>query len=280
MKTFFLLTILSAITFVGFPLCSFSQNHDNSTAITPGILTFTVKSVTNNSTYSPRNVIAIWIKDAQGNFVVSRKVMANARKVHLVKWNANSSGNVVSAITGATLPTHQTHTITWDGKNANGVLVQDGTYQIWVEYTSTNSASNGNAGPSLSVSFEKGTAIQHITPPNALYYTDIVADWVPQSVGTGDLSKAGASVSIFPNPFKKETNLNLNCDKPSQAYIAVYDAAGQKVAVLVNDSFNSGTRNYTWDGTSDSGKHLSNGIYFIQIQVNGFSETHKVMINR
>lgn len=259
---------------------SIAQIADSPSGITPGTLTFTVKSITNNSTYSPKNVIAIWIKDAQGNFVVSRKVMANSRKNHLVKWNASSAGNTVSAITGSTLTSHQTHTITWDGKNAAGIEVQDGLYQIWVEYTSTNSASNGNQGPSLIVEFEKGPAIQHITPANATYFQNIVADWVPLGVGTNDLSEAGASVTIFPNPFNNETTIQLSSDKPSQAYICVFDASGHKVAELVNDSFSSGTKNFYWEGTSAIGQKLSNGIYFIHIQVNGFTEIQKVMISR
>lgn len=257
-----------------------AQNADSPSGITPGTLTFTVKSITNNSTYSPKNVIAIWIKDAQGNFVVSRKVMANSRKNHLVKWKASSAGNSVSAITGSTLTSHQTHTITWDGKNAAGIEMQDGLYQIWVEYTSTNSASNGNQGPFLTVEFDKGPAIQHITPANATYYQNIVADWVPLGVGINDLSKSGASVKIFPNPFNVETTIQLSSDKTSQAYISVYNASGKKVAELINDSFSSGTKNFYWDGTSTEGQKLSNGIYFIHIQVNGFTEIQKVMINR
>ena len=259
---------------------TFAQNADSPSGITPGTLTFTVKSITNNSTYSPKNVIAIWIKDAQGNFVVSRKVMANSRKNHLVKWNANSAGNSVSAITGSTLTSHQTHNVTWDGKNAAGIEMQDGLYQIWVEYSSTNSASNGNQGPFLTVEFEKGPAIQHITPANATYYQNIVADWVPLGVGINDLSKSGASVKIFPNPFNVETTIQLCSDKTSQAYISVYDASGKKVTELINDSFSSGTKNFYWDGTSTEGQKLSNGIYFIHIQVNGFTEIQKVMINR
>ncbi len=262
------------------PFATKAQETDNNTGITPGTLTFTVKSITNNSTYSPKNVLAIWIKDAQGNFVVSRKVMANSRKQHLVKWNASSAGNTVSAITGSTLSSHQTHTITWDGKNAGGVEMQDGPYQIWVEYTSTNSNSNGNQGPSLTVDFEKGPAIQHITPANTTYYQNIVADWVPLGVGINDFSKAGAIVSIFPNPFSNETTIQLKCDNPSQAYIAVYDASGQKVAVLVNDSFSAGTRNFTWDGSSDFGELLPNGLYFIHFQVNGFTEVRKVIFSK
>jgi flagellar hook assembly protein FlgD len=262
------------------PFVAEAQNPDNPTGVTPGTLTFTVKSITNNSTYSPKNVFAIWIKDAQGNFVISRKVMANARKQHLVKWKASSAGNVVSAITGSTLTSHQTHTVTWDGKNAAGVDMPDGPYQVWVEYSSTNSASNGNQGPFLTVDFEKGPAIQHITPANATYYQNIVADWVPLGVGINDLTKAGASVKIFPNPFSSETTIQLNCSKPSQAYICVFNASGQKITELLNDSFSAGSRNFTWDGTTDTGKKLSNGIYFVHIQINGFTEIQKIIVNK
>jgi flagellar hook assembly protein FlgD len=276
----FSLTFASIVLALLFPFILEAQNTDNQSGITPGTLTFTVKTVTNNSTYSPKNVLAIWIKDAQGTFVVSKKVMANTRKQHLVKWNASSAGNTASATTGATLSSHQTHTVTWDGKNAAGTNMPDGIYQIWVEYTSTNSASNGNQGPFLTVEFDKGPAIAHIAPANATYYQNIVADWVPTGVGLNDLSRAGASAKLYPNPFSNQTTLQLVCDKPSQAYISVFDASGKKVAVLLNDSFGSGTHTYKWDGTSDNGKKLNNGIYFVEIQVNGFTEIQKMVINR
>ena len=271
---------LASIIILALNTTTHSQNIESQSTVTPGTLTFTVKTITNNSTYSPKNVLAIWIKDAQGNFVISRKVMADKRKQHLVKWNTSSLGNIVSATTGATLTSHQAHTITWDGKNASGTDMPDGNYHIWIEYVSTNAATNGNQGPSMSVEFTKGTVIQHITPSNSTYYQNIVADWVPLSAGLNGISKAGASVKIFPNPFSSETTVKLICDKPSQAYIYVFDVLGNKVSELLNDSFNSGSRIYTWDGKSDKGQKLVNGVYFLHIQINGFTEIQKVILNR
>jgi len=278
-------TLIKPVTLLTLTLSLFicvnlkAQYTDNPEGITPGVLTFTVKTITNSSSYSPKNVLAIWIKDAQGNFVVSRKVMANTRKQHLVKWNASSLGNTASATTGATLSTHQTHTVTWDGKNASGTEMPDGIYQIWVEYTSTNSASNGNQGPSLSVEFDKGPAIQHITPVNATYFQNIVADWIPLGVGTHDLTKAGARVNVYPNPFSNETTIQLICDKSSQAYISIFDTSGKKISELLNDSFGSGTHLLKWDGNSDNGNKLGNGLYFLHIQINGFTEVQKIIKN-
>lgn len=277
-------TNIAGLTFLLTNLICFNlanaQGIYNQQGITPGNLTFSVKTITNNSTYSPKNALATWIKDSQGNFVVSRKVLAAKRIQHLVKWNASSLGNTVSATTGATITTHQSHTITWDGRNAAGTDMPDGIYQIWVEYVSTNAASNGNQGPTLTVEFTKGSANQHITPANATYFQNIVVDWVPLSAGLNTLSKAGASIKIFPNPFSSVTTFELKCEKPSQAYICVMDASGKKVSELLNDSFSSGTRIYTWDGKSDKGQILTNGMYFVQIQINGYTEIQKVILER
>ena len=72
----------------------------------------------------------------------------------------------------------------------------------------------------------------------------------------------------------------LTCKRPSQAYISVFNASGKKVAELLNDSFSAGIQNYVWDGTSDRGQKLGNGLYFVKINVNGFSEIQKIIINR
>ena len=75
-----------------------------------GTMTFTVKTVTADGKYSPRHVLAIWVEDADG-FVLSRKLRAEKRKQYLYTWNDKSGGDVTDANTGATLSSHQTHTL-------------------------------------------------------------------------------------------------------------------------------------------------------------------------
>jgi len=256
------------------------QKQNNDVTATSGTLTFKVKTITNSTMFSPKNVLAIWIKDAKGNFVVSLKVMAKDQKSHLVKWNASSRGNTVDATTGATLGSHQTHTVTLNGKNAAGAEMQDGIYQIWVEYTSNNSASENKPGPFMKVDFTKGVNPEHVAPANQTYFQNIVADWVPLNTGLDDFSKSGAAVKIYPNPFSNEMNIQLKCNKPSQVSINVYDVSGKRVAELLSAFLSTGTRTVTWNGNANDGQKLVNGVYFIQIQVNGFSETQKVLLNR
>ncbi len=138
-----------------------------------GLLTFTIRTVTDNGTYSPKHVLAIWIEDA-GGFVKTRKAMANQRKQYLYTWKTASNYNVVDAITGVTLTSHQTHTVTWNCTDLSGNIVPDGDYSVWVEFTDKHSQ-----GPLYNLTFTKGTQAQSMTPADETYFKDIQLDFVP-----------------------------------------------------------------------------------------------------
>jgi PKD repeat protein len=142
-------------------------------ATTGGILTFTVRTVTDNGTYSPKHVLAIWVEDANG-FVKTRKAMANQRKQYLYTWKAASNYNVVDAITGSTLTSHQTHTVTWNCTDLSGSIVPDGDYTVWVEFTDKHSQ-----GPIYNITFTKGPDSQSFSPADQTYFKDIQLDFVP-----------------------------------------------------------------------------------------------------
>ena len=254
-----------------------STSAQSSSASTNGSLTFTVKSITNNSTYSPKNVFAIWIKDSTGNFVKSIKVMAATRKQHLVKWKASSGGNTVDATTGSTLSNHQTHTVTWNCTDINGNIVPDGKYTICVEYSSTNSASNGNQGPFLTVDFHKGVVNDHVAPANATYYQNIVADWVVDYTGIVKPEQSEKIMQIFPNPFSDIVGFNLNCNVISQIELNIYDISNKKISCVVHDIIASGNHHFEWDGTTENGEKVAPGIYLATLMLNGRTYVYKII---
>ncbi|MCB0824213.1 MAG: DUF2271 domain-containing protein [Bacteroidales bacterium] len=162
---------LSAIIFLGS-----SGNPDktkNAKATVGGEMTFTVRTVTAGGTYSPKHVLAIWVEDADG-FVKTRKAMANQRKQYLYTWKAASNYNVVDAITGSTLTSHQTHTVSWDFLDLDGNLVPDGEYTVWVEFTDKHAQ-----GPLYTLTFEKGPDAISLTPADETYFKDLAFDYTP-----------------------------------------------------------------------------------------------------
>lgn len=117
-------------------------------------LAFQVTTVTFGGDYSPRNVGAIWISDANGSFVKSLTVWGNKRRSHLVTWEKVSKGNTVDAITSATASNHGTRMAKWNCTGLDEKPVADGNYRVNVEFTERNS--EGKVMPPLT--FQKSAA--------------------------------------------------------------------------------------------------------------------------
>ncbi len=112
---------------------AFAQNTD-------GKVTYTVTTVNYAGGYDPKHVTAIWVVNGSGTFVKTLSRRAQARMNYLYKWIADrGSVTAVDGVTSATLAVQpQTHTVTWDCRNASGQLVPDGAYIFRAEYTSSN----------------------------------------------------------------------------------------------------------------------------------------------
>ncbi len=96
--------------------------------------------------YAPRNVVAVWVEDAQGNFVKTIGRWAATRRQYLLAWVAKAGANDVDAVTSATRQDHATPIqATWNLQNKAGQTVPDGTYTIRMELAdrdSTTTAQN------------------------------------------------------------------------------------------------------------------------------------------
>jgi len=168
-------------------------------AQTPGTLTVTTTTSTAGGNFAPKNIVAIWIEDDQGNFVKTLLAYAQTRKTHLNTWEANTTAagspfNVVDAITGATRSSHGTRTCTWNGTDVDGNIVADGTYHVWMELTDKNSTGNFS-----SFSFEKDTVDVDLTPLNVPSFSAISIVWDPVMTAVEEFTKAD-DISVFPNP--------------------------------------------------------------------------------
>ncbi len=215
-------------------------------ALFAGTLDIQVRTVSYGGNYAPRNVGVIWIENQAGSFIRTVKIWANARKKHLIKWNAASGGNTVNAVSGATVTSHQTHTVTWDCQDYNGVDVPDGVYRMYIEYTEDNSKYSGEPpGQWTFVEFTKAGTSFTLNPPDEQYFKDIQLVYTPpgpqytlttSTVGSGSISlnppggnySPGTNVELTANPdpgwifdswsgdvsgTQNPINLTMNADK-------------------------------------------------------------------
>lgn len=182
MKTKFTysLSIISLFIIILISLTGFKNpdSLDKKIMASSGELNFTVRTVTAGGNYSPKHVFVVWIEDDNG-FVKTRKLRGNARKQYLYTWKASTTAagspyNVVDAITGSTLTSHTTHTVSWDCLDLDGNIVPDGDYTVWVEFTDKHAQ-----GPLYSLSFTKGPDAVNYTPSDETYFKDIELDFTP-----------------------------------------------------------------------------------------------------
>jgi hypothetical protein len=206
-------------------------------AQTDGQVTFRVTTQTANGNYAPSHVLAIWVTDAQTNFVKTLKRQAASRIRYLTKWGPISRSNVVDGITGATLNSHQTHTLTWNLRNTSRALVPDGTYRFYVEFTENNAS-----GPWTStnvISFYKGTTGVTSSPPNQTYFRSMLITYVPSNTAVSvhdiQLLSITAPVSITPGSTTSLYVTATNTGTFTESFnISLYDATDARAIGIAN----------------------------------------------
>lgn len=82
----------------------------------------------------------------------------------------------------------------------------------------------------------------------------------------------------YPNPFNPGTEIEYTLCKPTQVSLQIYNLLGQKVKTLVNEYQPASSYHIVWDGKNEQGKIASSGIYFYRLEVNGISQTKRMVL--
>ena len=82
----------------------------------------------------------------------------------------------------------------------------------------------------------------------------------------------------YPNPFNPSTTIRYNLPERSFVHLTVYNQLGQPVSRIVNREETAGQKSVIWDAQDNMGRQMSAGIYFYQLEVNGFTQTCKMVL--
>ncbi|MBL0385938.1 Ig-like domain repeat protein [Tumebacillus sp. ITR2] len=149
----------------------------------------------------------------------------------------NSAGTVVRTLESAVSKTAGDNNVTWDGKNASGVLVPDGTYTV------------------------------KITATDAVGFTS-----VPVTATTQAESGAAqiTAVKVSSNPFKvtgtATTTLSYTLSEDANVDVQLCDANGWIVRTLTTGPQTFGAKSFAWNGKNDAGFIVADGTYTIKTQ--------------
>lgn len=243
-------------------------------AQTQGTLTFSFTQTPHTSYTGNKNVMAIWIQTSSGAFVKTRKRNAGGgTSDHLPIWAVNSGGNAnncmagscntVGATTGATLNSFGNISVSWDGTDASGNIVPDGTYKITVE----SCWNHGNtAKASRSFTFTKGPSSDVQNPTDDANFTGIALAWNPSGAGVEEVTPL--QMNISPNPSTSGV-FEVSFNKAKQ--IVVYNLAGEEILRVAVDQEQKKNVNLS---------NQANGVYFIEVSDGKSSLKEKVIVKQ
>jgi hypothetical protein len=118
-----------------------------------------------------------------------------------------------------------------------------------------------------------------ITPENKEWLIDEILFGVT-AVGPVPPGETGWPVisSVSPNPFGTATHVSLTLPEAERIRLAVYDAAGRRVAVMADGYVSEGRHEIVWKGVNGEGVRLGSGVYFLHLSGDRFASSRKVLV--
>jgi hypothetical protein len=80
-----------------------------------------------------------------------------------------------------------------------------------------------------------------------------------------------------PNPSGGDVRFAVALTRAGRVRIALYDAAGRRVRTFAEGWLPAGPRGFVWDGRADHGGMAAAGLYFLQAELDGRSETRRIV---
>ncbi len=82
----------------------------------------------------------------------------------------------------------------------------------------------------------------------------------------------------YPNPFNPETSITYSMQKAGNVTLDIFNLKGQKVKSLVNGYQEKGNHTIAWNGTDESGKSVSSGVYFYKMKSGQYTSSRKMIL--
>jgi len=105
-------------------------------------------------------------------------------------------------------------------------------------------------------------------------------DLDPDDAGPDATSSRVVLAAPQPNPSSESFLLRFELPRPDDAYLAIYDVAGRRIAVLANGSLTAGHHTERWTPGQDGALRQAPGLYFARLVTGSEVRTVKLVLAR
>jgi len=219
--------------------------------------------------YSPNHIFAIWIKDSNNNYVRTLMVYAKTRKSYLYTWKSNSGSDVTDAITGATVSSFKTYTVTWNLKDYKNNTVPAGNYKLCMEMTSDHAQ-----GPYREIDFTTGGSNYTTTPADGQNFKNVSLAYTGGTTGVTTTFLTDNYLKLYPNPTDGNLFADIYLAQNSETTISVY-TMGNRLAFSKKIMLSEGLNHI--DLSNDTNL-LTPGVYLFLVETNHYTVGNKLIV--
>jgi len=87
-----------------------------------------------------------------------------------------------------------------------------------------------------------------------------------------------ALIGNYPNPFNPETTISFQMALEGKVQIDIFNIKGQKIKTIINQYISKGSHKVVWNGVDDTGRGVSSGVYFYQMQTDNCVVAKKMLL--
>jgi immune inhibitor A len=84
----------------------------------------------------------------------------------------------------------------------------------------------------------------------------------------------------YPNPFNPTTTIGFSVTRSDRATLEIFNVAGRKVKILLDEFVQPGVTSLTWDGADENGRPVASGIYLYRLKCCEEQEVRKMVLVR
>jgi hypothetical protein len=105
---------------------------------------------------------------------------------------------------------------------------------------------------------------------------------VRTNVANGDDSQSPEHIDFgltnYPNPFNPTTTISFIAPQAGTTKLSLFNIKGQGVITLHDGFLSKGHHRILWNGLDERDTAVSSGVYFVRVEMNGTSQTHKMIL--
>ena len=99
----------------------------------------------------------------------------------------------------------------------------------------------------------------------------------PSSANNG-ITSVTSLLGNYPNPFNPTTKISYSLKTSGPCILHVYNIKGEKVRTLVDEDQQAGLHFSLWNGTDDTGRPVSSGVYFYRLNAGNYTASRKMIL--